>query len=461
MKKLTWLKARQTKYTAYVTVYLLVIIGVLAAANYLANTYNTSFDSTKNKRYSLSDQTDKVVKNLKQDVTLTYFDRGSEFSRARDLLDRYGNLSHRLKVVYVDLEKKPQLARSMGVRNLGTIYVQAGTKREEAKSLTEEELTGAIIRALKSGDRNACFVSGSGERSIDDSNRSGLSSMKEALEKNNYKTRTISLIEKPQVPSDCTILMVAGPRKDYTDPEVSGIKAYIENGGRGLFLLDPPLNTGREETTDNTALTKVIEGWGVTVGKDLVLDMSGVGQLFGLGPEVPLVSNYESQPIVREMKGTATVFPIARSLETKSADKSSVDKLFSTSGESYATSNLSSPEIRIDPKKDKKGPFALAAAGTYNTGKSGSQGRYVVVGSSMWATNAFLPARSLGNRDLFLNMMNWLSSDEDLISIRPKEPEDQAFTMTRAQRDIVFYWSILVLPVAVVFSGFMVWWKRR
>jgi ABC-type uncharacterized transport system involved in gliding motility auxiliary subunit len=72
-----------------------------------------------------------------------------------------------------------------------------------------------------------------------------------------------------------------------------------------------------------------------------------------------------------------------------------------------------------------------------------------------------LPARQFGNRDLFLNMMNWLSSDEDLISIRPKEPEDQSFAMTRAQRDLVFYWSIIILPVAVVLSGFMVWWKRR
>ena len=160
--KLNWLKARQTRYTGYLTVYVLVILAVLVAANYLANQHNTSFDSTKNKRYSLSDQTAKVAKALKQDVSITYFDRSAEFPRARDLLDRYANLSPRLKVEYVDLEKKPQLARSLGVRTLGTIFVQAGAKREEAKSVTEEEITGALIRALKTGDRNACFVTGSG-----------------------------------------------------------------------------------------------------------------------------------------------------------------------------------------------------------------------------------------------------------------------------------------------------------
>jgi ABC-type uncharacterized transport system involved in gliding motility auxiliary subunit len=459
--KLGWLKARQTKYTAYITVYILVIVGVLAAANFLANRYNKSYDSTKNKRYSLSDQTDKVVKNLKQDVTITYFDRATDFERARDLLGRYRNLSSRLKVEYIDPVKFPTKARAMGVRNEGTIFVQAGNKREEAKSLTEEEITGALIRALKTGERNACVVSGSGERSLDDSARGGLSTMKQALEKNNYTTRTISLIDKPDVPKDCTVLIIAGPKKDYTDPEVNAIKTYVENGGRALVMIDPPLNMGREETGDNPALTNLLAGWGVTPGKDLALDVSGLGQLFGLGPEAPLVTAYESQPIVREMKGTATVFPIARSLDVKSGSNTSVEKLFATSADSYATSNLSSPEVRIDPKKDKKGPLTLAAAGSYTGGKQGAQGRFVVVGTSTWATNSFLGARSVGNRDLFLNMMNWLSSDEDLISIRPKEPEDQAFTMTNAQRNIVWYWSIIVLPVAVILSGGMVWWKRR
>ncbi|HXN48075.1 MAG TPA: GldG family protein, partial [Bryobacteraceae bacterium] len=245
-----WLKARQTKYTGYVTLYTLVVLAVLGAANYLADQHNASYDSTKNKLYSLSDQTLKVVKGLKEDVSITYFDRSTGFGHARDLFDRYANLSRRLKVVYVDLEQNPQLARTMGVRNLGTIFVQAGAKREEAKSLTEEEVTGALIRSLKTGDRNACFVAGSGERSIDDPDRNGLSSLKEALDKNNYKARAISLIEKPEVPKDCTVLIVAGPRLDYTDSEVGAIRKYVEGGGRALFMLDPPLNVGKQATSE-------------------------------------------------------------------------------------------------------------------------------------------------------------------------------------------------------------------
>ena len=454
-----WVKARQTKYAAYVTVYILVMVAILTAVNWLANRHNKSYDSTTNKRFSLSPQTEKIVKGLKQDAKITYYDKTSQFSTARDLLDRYDNLSTKLAITYVDPDKKPQVAKADGVRTYGTIFVQTGAKKEEAKSLTEEEITGALIRALKGGQRSACAVFGSGEHSLEDTERTSYSSLKALLERNNYTTRTVSLLTKPEVPKDCTVLIVGGPRFDYMQPAVDAIKSYVESGGRALLMLDPPLKLGKDDVSDNPALTKMLEGWGVTVNKDLVLDTSGVGQLFGLGPEVPLVMSYESQPIVRDMKEVATAFPLARSVEVKSADKVSAEKLFSTSANSVATANLSSRAISINPATDKKGPFAIAAAGSYNPGKEGVTGRFVVVGSSSWAANYILPFN--GNRDLFLNMMNWLSSDEDLISIRPKEPEDRRLSLNRSQMSRIFYSSVVGLPLLAIVFGMGVWWRRR
>jgi ABC-type uncharacterized transport system involved in gliding motility auxiliary subunit len=457
--KTDWIKTRQTKYGTYVVIYSLVIIAVLAAANWLANRHNKSFDSTSNKRFSLSDQTIKVVKNLNRDVRITLYDQSKNFNQARDLLDRYDNLSTKLHVDYVDPDRKPKLAKAAGVKNYGAIFVDSGVRREEAKSVTEEEITGALIRSLKSGERNACFVRGSGEHGLDDSGRTGYSNAKELLEKNNYKTRGISLLEKAEVPKDCTLLVIAGPKYDYAEPEVNAIKAYVEGGGRALIMVDPPLNVGKEETAPNPALVKLLESWGVTPNKDLALDTSGVGQLFGLGPEVPLVTTYDSHAIVREMKENATAFPLARSLDVKSVDKAAPEKLFETSANSYATSNLGSNEIRIDTKNDKKGPLTLGAAGSYNTGNPNNQGRFVVVGSSNWAANNIL--RFNGNRDLFMNMVNWLTSDEDLISIRPKEPENRPLMLTQRQMSTLFWSSVVFLPAIVVLSGMMVWWRRR
>ncbi len=453
-----WMKARQTKFWAYTTVYVLIVVAVVGGLNFLADRYNKSYDTTSSKKFTLSDQTIKIAKNLKQPVTITYWDQPTKFQAAEDLLDRYKNLSPEINVEYMDTDKKRTQALAAGVKTLGTIFINVGNKQQEAKSLTEEEVTGAMVRALKGGERTACFLIGAGEHSSDDAEQNGYSAIKDALEKNNYKTQTLQMIPKPEIPASCTIAIIGGPQHEYLQPEADAIKNYVENGGRALFMLDPPLKFAKTDISDNEPLMKVLEGWGVTPEKDLVLDTSGVGQLFGLGPEFPLVTAYESHAIVRDMKDTPTGFPIARSLEVKNGDKTTVEKLFETTENSFATMNLQSAEIK-QSKDDKKGPLILGAAGTYNTGKENGNGRFVVVGSSRWVTNGFL--RFNGNRDLFLNMINWLSSDEDLISIRPKEPTDNRLNMTARQMNVVEYTSVFMIPLLIIAAGVGVWWKRR
>jgi len=454
-----WLKARQTKYALYVTTYIVVTAVILVVANMLADRYNKSFDATSNKRYSLSEQTAKIIKGLKQDATITYFNQSRSFREGKDLLDQYANMSPKIHVTYVDPDKDPQIAREAGIRNLGTAVVQVGQKKEEAKSMTEEGITGAFIRDLKGTTRTVCFVSGSGEHQIDNSDRDGLSRFKELLSKDNYESKTIDLLQKAEVASDCTVLVAAGPTQNYEQPEVDAIKKYVEGGGRALLMLDPPLKLGRSITADNDALTRILQSWGVTLNKDLILDLNPIGQLSGLGPQVALVTSYSTQPIVNEMKGTATGIPLTRSMEIKSTDKSNVEKLFDSSSSSLATSNLSSAAVEVNDPKNKKGPLTIAAAGTYNTGKENTQGRFAVFGSSTWAANRFINFN--GNNDLALNTINWLSSDEDLISIRPKEQDDRRITMTRAQMNFVRMTSQFLLPLAVVIAGVSVWWKRR
>jgi ABC-type uncharacterized transport system involved in gliding motility auxiliary subunit len=171
------------------------------------------------------------------------------------------------------------------------------------------------------------------------------------------------------------------------------------------------------------------------------------------------VTSYDSHPIVNAIKGSATGFPLSRSMEIKNGDKTTVEKLFSSSDTSLATKNLSSPEVNPNDPKNTKGPLTIAAAGTYNTGKENVQGRFVVVGSSSWAGNSFINFN--GNRDLALNTINWLASDEDLISIRPKDREDRRITLTKAQFNWVKATSQFLLPLVVVIAGASVWWKRR
>ncbi len=454
-----WIHARQTKYAAYVTVYVLVVLAIIVVVNILGDRYNKSYDSTSNKRYSLSDQTAKIVKGLKQPVTITYFDQSTRMQQGKDLLDRYADLSPDVHVEYVDPDTNPQAARAAGISKDGTSVVQIGDKKGVANDASEQEITGAIIRDLKTSTRTVCFATGSGEHQLADPDRDGYSRLKDVLGKDDYSTESISLLEKAEIPTDCTVLVVAGPRKDYQQPAVDAIKKYVEDGGRALLMLDAPMKIGASPVADNDALTNLLASWGVGVDKDLILDLNPVGQLAGLGPEVSLVATYDSHPIVNDMKRTATGFPLSRSLTIKNTDKTSVQTLFETSVTSLATEKLNSANVDIKDPKNKKGPMPLAAAGSYRTGKENSEGRFVVVGSSSWAANSFITFN--GNSDLALNAVNWLASDEDLISIRPKPPENSNVTMTQTQLAWVRLTSQFLLPGALLLMGVSVWWRRR
>lgn len=450
-----WMKTRHTKYSAYVTVYIVIVLAVLIGANYLASQYNKSADLTSNKRYTLSDQSLKVVKNLKDQVDIYYFDEPKQFAPARDLLDRYDSLSSKLKIHYIDALKNKRMALEYGVRTPGTIILQRGERKSEARSLTEEEITSSLIRVLKTGDHLACFVTGAGEHTLAED----YSNAKDALEKNNYRSQTINLLEKPEIPSECTIVVVAGPRYDYPQPAIDALKSYVEKGGRGLFMLDPPLEMGKTNISANEGLSKVLVSWGVTLEKNLILDLSGQGGLYGLGPDVALTDQYSSHAIVKEMKGTGVAFPIVRSLTAASGASASAEAIVSSSQSSVATTQLSGKGIRIDPSKSEKKSYPVAAAGTYRTGAPGKEGRFVVVGCSAWASNSAI--RFVGNRDLFLNVLSWLSNDEDLISIRPKDPVDKRLEITRAQLTLLRMVSQFLIPLAVIMAGILVWLKRR
>ncbi len=219
-----------------------------------------------------------------------------------------------------------------------------------------------------------------------------------------------------------------------------------------IFNFDPVLNLPEQKMGETPNLAALVEQWGITPNGDVILDLSSASRLFG--QISPVVGSYEQHAITRVMGDNATVFPLARSLDVKSP----AQKLFSTSTDSYSLTNPKLPIKDSDLATAKKGPFTLGAVSTVGPGTN--QGRIVVVGSSTWVANNILSA-PVANRDLILNMMNWLTSDEDLISIRPKQPEDRRLNVTGSAMRIMFLTSVIFLPLIVIFSGVSVWWKRR
>jgi ABC-type uncharacterized transport system involved in gliding motility auxiliary subunit len=436
-------------------VYTAVAVAIVVLANWFVDRHNRRWDLTPNQSYSLSPQTTKVLKELKNDLTIYVFDRESGFRGRRDLLDNYSALTHRVTVRYVDPDRQPSLAGQFGIRNYGTVVVAGGDRHFEAQSSTEEGLTNAIVRLLK-GQKTVYFIQGHGERDVDSSDRAGYGRVKKQLENENRQVKTLVLLQKMEVPADCSLLVIAGPRNDFLAQEVETIKKYLTGGGRALFLLDPGVEL--------TNLAKLLADWNVTLRNDLAIDENPVAQLVGASPSMPLILKYGSSPIVQPLARTATLFPLTRSFEVGKEYKAGVsaESLCETSPDSFGVADFDPKvrEVRYRAGKDTKGPLSVAVAGTIaGEGEKKTEGRFVAVGTSMLAVNNYLPFE--GNRDLFMNMVSWLSAEEDLISIRPKPPESQRLNMTAQQMRRVLYLGVFGLPILIIALGTSVWWRRR
>lgn len=440
---------------ANLALYTLIGIAIIVLVNWFVNLHNKSWDLTPNQEYSLSPQSIKLLKGLKQNVTIYAFDRKEAFSRRRDLLGEYESASNRVAVHYVDPDRQPELAKRYGIQSYGTVEVVSGARHFQAQNTNEEGVTNALIRVLM-GEKTIYFMDGHGERSINDTGRDGFQNLKNELSDESYAVNTLTLLQKNEIPPNCEVLVIAGPKHDYLPPEIETISNYIKGGGRVLFMLDPGVKLPN--------LNKLLAGWGVTLRDDLVVDLNPVARLFGTTPVMPLIIKYGSNPIVEPLQRTATLFPLSRSIEiSKDAKGTPPEMLCQTSDDSFGVQgfNPSMQQISSRPRPgDAKGPLTVAVSDTISApdGKKG-EGRLVVTGTSLLGANAYLGFQ--GNKDLVMNMVNWLSAEESLISIRPKTEEQQTLNMNQRQMGQLLYLGVFGLPLVIILAGAGVWWRRR
>ena len=465
---------RQAKYGINTLLVAVAAAAILGVVNYLVYQHTKRWDLTKNQRYSLSDQTKKVLANLKDDVKITYFDHTANLSAGEDRLKEYQAASTRIKTDFVDPLKDPTKAQSYDAKGpWPSIVVERASNREKIGNDSEQDITNAIIKVTHDKKKTVCFEEGEGERDLDDGGDGGLSAAKGALGKSQYETQKVALLREQKVPATCSVFVVAGPQKDLLPPEVEAIRSFVKEGGKALLLIDPET----KESYPN--LTGLLKEWNIETQKDIVLDVSGMGQLFGTGPLTPLAMQYPAHEITRDFR-LATAFHMARSVQagTGHVDGVTTQNLVETSPASWAESDLTLKEpVQMDEGKDRKGPISLGAVATIRTAAAPSpspapsaspaadpespkpEGRVVAFGDSDFATNALLGFQ--GNQDFFLNTVAWLAQDLDLISIRAREVDDQRLFVTQDQQANVWWLSIVLLPGLFVVLGVAVWWRRR
>jgi ABC-type uncharacterized transport system involved in gliding motility auxiliary subunit len=437
-------------------VYTLAGLAIVVVLNWFVERNNKRWDLTPDKKYTLSEQTAKILKRLEKDVTIYCFDREGGARARKDLLGNYEVLSRHVKVRFVDPDRNPALAKQYGIRSYGTIVAATADKHFEAQGENEEGVTNAIVRLLK-GQKSIYFIQGHGERDIENTDRGGLSNFKKALENENYVIKSHVLMQNLTLPADATLVVVAGPRNDFLPQETEALSKYLTGGGRALLMLDPAVELPN--------LTQMLAAWNVKMRNDLVIDENPIAQIFGTRPEMPLVLKYGSSPIVQPLARTATLFPLTRSFEVARDFKQGVsaDSLCETTADSYGVQDFNPKMTMVTYRdgKDVRGPLSVAVAAsiTSGEGEQKKEGRLVAMGTSSGAANNYLGFQ--GNRDLIMNMVNWLAADEDLISIRPKTPDAQQLNLNQKQMRTIFLGGVVGLPLLIIIAGTAVWFRRR
>ena len=459
------LTSRQAKYGLNTAIYTLVALAIVVVANLIANRFVKQIDLTANQRYTLSPQTGQILDDLTTDVEFLYFDRRANFGNVEDRLAMYPTRSNHVKVTYVDPDREPSKANQNNIRSYGTLVITASGRSEQVTAITEEDITNAVIKVIKGGPKKIYFLTGHGERDIDSTERRGYSAAKTALMESNYTVETLSLLqENPRVPDDCSLLVIAGAENDPLDPEIAAIKDYIMNGGRVFFLMHP---------RSPQKLVDLLAEFGADAKNSVVVDTSGIGRVFGTDELLPLALQYDDHPVTKDMTNIMTLFPFSAMVATSSNGMpgATFQPIARTTERSWATTEVQG-QVGFQEGRDTEGPIALFGAGTFQKppatppGLPGSapeensspEGRFIVAGSTEFPSNQILGAQ--GNRDLFVNAVNWLASDEDLISIRPKEMEDRRVDLQPGQMAMIFY-LLIAVPAFVVLGGLGVWWKRR
>lgn len=435
--------------------FLMIILftGILIIVNFLASRHSIRWDLSENQNFTLAPQTHRVLRGLSHDVKITVFTREKDpgYQVFKERLESYRQASTKLSVEFIDPEKQPKIAQNYGIFRTDTAIFESNGQTIRITSPSEVELTGALIRITKDAKKRIVFVEGHSELNVEDKDRNGLSTAKEALIRQGYEVGTLSLLKESAVPDKTSVLILAGPRRAVMKDEQDRIQAYVEKGGHLLVLADPDTQTGLES---------LLAHWGLGLGSGVLVDLQdrlAQGDLTAL-----LVRTFTEHEITQDLT-SAVLLPLSRHVtfdEQVGKDWDFVP-LARTSPNSWAEMNMQGRVVSLNEKEDVKGPLPMAAALTPKKAPEEGTPRpaIVVIGNSTFVSNAFF--NFPGNSDFFLHTAGWLAEERDLISIAPKEPALHPFTPNPTQERALIYIQVVFLPFVTLLTGIIVWRKRR
>ncbi|MBI3610349.1 MAG: GldG family protein [Nitrospirae bacterium] len=463
---------RSTKLGLNSILMIVLFLSIIGILNFISSRHSVRFDFSETEAFSLAPQTIKVLNDLNRDVKILAFVSEQDRSRSRikDLLNSYGYHNPRISYSFIDPDKKPSTAKQYGITQYDTLVLESGKQETQVKTVTEQELTNAIIRIGKDERRKILFLENHGEHRLADTDKTGYSRAKDGLEKQGFEVGGLSLLQEGRVPDKTSVLVIAGPQKGFLTQEKTALSNYLSAKGKILLLLDPDI------TAD---LGDFLSQWGIKMGDGLIIDT--FSRLLGGDFTIPVVTTYPPHEITQDFN-LATFFPVSQTVNFDPGRASELEfkPLAQTSENSWSKAHPREGRLNFNPAEDVRGPLTLAAVVTRKS-KSGpaethehdapqdaepqeaateeSQPTLVVFGDSDFAANGSF--NFSGNGDLFLNTVTWLAQEKGLVSIRPKETHFTPLFLSQSQGKVLMSVSLLILPSAVFITGIAVWRRRR
>lgn len=455
--------ARRFRYGGNTFVMVALCLAVLVVANLIVSKVKVRWDVTGDGTYSLSDQTKKVLGSLAEPVTVTGF--YTQFAaagreQAEDLLKEYQTHTDQLKVEFVDPDQRLGLAQQLGVQQDGTLVFQMGNKRQDLTAATESQVTGTLLKLTSNKENTVYFLTGHGERAVDERNANGYSTIRAALERDNFKVEPLNLATASGdawkqgvvvINTGVRVSNVGGrvqvsPAAPLLPEEKTRLEEFLKGGGRALLLLSP--DTDRSYN-DLLAIA------GLKLGEGIVVDQGAqLGEVTTPAVQRPARSTItESLPL--------TAFPRSAAIldEGERPTGVVVQPLMESSANSWLETDLR--VVQFDDGKETKGPLRLAVS-VEVPGQNDAKGRMVVIASADAFANGVLEAFvGIGNLDFLLNGVNWLAQQEEAIGIRPKSSTIPSVVLTQGQYPMVLLSSMALFPGLILLMGLGTWWTRR
>jgi ABC-type uncharacterized transport system involved in gliding motility auxiliary subunit len=435
-------------------VFLLLFIGLLAVLAWASSRHAVSIDMSANQRNSLSPESARLVDEIEYPLKATLFVTPTNDARPllEALFERYRELQPLIDFESLNPDLNPDLLRANDIRYDGEVLLEYQGRSEKVSQVNEASVSSAIQRLLRRGERWLVFLEGHAERNPYSEANHDFSLFAKQLASSGYTIETLNLTLGSGIPQNTDVLVLASPKVPLLPGEIEMLAEYIDRGGNLLWLADPEqASNGLELLTDRL---------GIDFLPGIVVDPNS--KLMGLDrADFALVSEYPRHPVTQNL-GSLSLFPQAQALAYHGGDEWHEQVLLSSDSRSWnETGPLRGEVVKGDDDDEIQGPLelALTLSRERENGDDAGEQRVAVVGDADFLANRYLGNGS--NLDIGVNLVNWLSHDDGLISISPRPAPDTRLELgTKAQLAIAIFFLIL-LPLLLLGSGLRIWLKRR